>query len=87
MTGKRSERAYETPQETWERRLDELGKAKRPVVDTYEETVEWYTAYLCGVLDTLTEFKAALYAADAKEIIKETIESILKDGMVLQAKG
>ncbi|GAH70368.1 unnamed protein product [marine sediment metagenome] len=52
-------------------------------IDTFEGMTNWYTAYLCGVLDTLTEFKAALYAVDAKQCIKETVESIIKDAWML----
>lgn len=51
--------------------------------DTFEDTTEWYTAYLCGVLDVLAEFRATLLAADMKSIIKETVESIIKDAWVL----
>ncbi len=63
------------------------GKRSERKLDTYGKIVEWYTAYLCGVLDTLTMFKDALYAADAKEIIKETIESVIKDAWALQQQG
>lgn len=64
-----------------------MPKPRETVMDTYEEVVEWYTAYLCGVFDTMTEFRRVLYAGDVKQSIKGTVESIIKDAGALQAKG
>lgn len=87
MTGKRSERKNESPTEKWDKGLRVLRTRSEQASDTYDEVVEFYVPYLCGVLDTLTEFKTALYAGDVKKVIKETVESILRDGRMLQQRG
>ncbi|GAI60602.1 unnamed protein product [marine sediment metagenome] len=87
MPRKRSERKRETPQEQWERKLTEKTTPTERELDTYEEVVEFYTAYLCGSLDTLAAFTYTFYAADARKVIKETVESIMKDAWALDRQG
>ena len=48
-----------------------------------EESIRYYTSYLCGVLDTLVEFEHVISAASKKMLIKEVLESVAKDAYAL----
>lgn len=87
MPRKRSERNSETRQGQWERGVHRVRTSLEHKPDTFEDIVEFYAAYLCGVLDVLAEFKGSLYAADVRKTLKETVESVVKDAWALQSQG